>query len=817
MNTSLENKLIDNYWISKLKLCPIVNDSSLALFETEEIIIKKEVLSYFNKLSANNEVVEFTVLLSIYNILLERYFETVHFIASSGLAKNEHTLLYKFNSIEGTTFKECLNKVKEEVQEVFKYSNFNQSLMGKTSFCDFSSFGFSYNSDFHNEKSDFPFYLKINKKEEGLTVSIFYDKNFITEYVANHFLGNIKRWLINLESYINQEVKNLRIISKQEREEVLYSFNNTEVNYPKGKTIVDLFEEQVEKTPDHVAVVFEDEQLTYKKLNEQANQLAQYLSETYTIQPDDLIGIKLERSEQLLVAILGVLKSGGAYVPIDINYPEERINYIEKDSNCKIVIDHEELENFRAVKDNYSVENLKSSTKSNHLAYVIYTSGTTGKPKGVMIMHQNTVAMLNWANYEYRSSNFEVVFAGTSYCFDISIFEIFFPLSVGKSIRLLQNSLEALKYLDTDTDILLNMVPSNIRNLMEQGCHFQNVTVINLAGEVFPVEIAKKLIKTKAEIRNLYGPSEDTTYSTCYKLKEHAYETVPVGSPISNTQAYVLDADMQLAPIGVRGKLYLSGAGLSQGYLNRDDFTKQKFIENPFLKGERIYDTGDLVSWQPDGNLNFFGRIDNQVKIRGYRIELEEIENVINSFSEDFIQVHVSMKTLDDFDVLVAYYVEKKQISPLQLKEFLIDKLPFYMVPGYFIKLKNIPLTPNGKIDKKALPEVSSKNVISREFIGTSNETEERLVSIWKEILDVDTISVIDNFFELGGHSLKITRLMNEIYKSFYVNIPSSALFHNSILKDQSILIQNELKTREWLVTNKSKNISNAKTEKFKL
>jgi len=440
LTTSLEKKITANYWINKVKLCPKVNDGSLTLLEIEEIFIKKDKLSYFDKLTANNEAVEFTVLLTIYNILLKRYFESLHFIASSGLVKNEQTFLYELQAIKGNTFKQCLNEVKKEVQEVNKYSNFDESSINNESFYSYTSFGLSYNGNFHNKRSDFPFYLNINKKEEGLTISISYDGNFTTEYVANHFLENIKIWLLNLKNYIHEEVDKLPIISKKEREEVLYSFNNTNVDYPKNKTIVNLFEEQVKKTPDNIAIVFEDKQLTYKELNEQSNQLAQYIRKEYDFQTEDLIGVKLDRSYQLLVVILGILKSGAAYVPIDINYPQERINYIEKDSNCKVVIDQEELEKFRAVRDKYCFENFQKASSPNHLAYVIYTSGTTGNPKGVMIMHQNTVAMLTWAHKEFDTKKFNVVYATTSHCFDLSIFEMFYPLSLGKKIKLLSKS-----------------------------------------------------------------------------------------------------------------------------------------------------------------------------------------------------------------------------------------------------------------------------------------------------------------------------------------------------------------------------------------
>ena len=788
MNTSLENKLAINYWIDKLKSCPIVNDCSLKILEAKEIVIKNEELSYFNKLTASNEVVEFTVIFSIYHTLLQRYFGTVPFIASSGLAKNEEALLYHFNAIKGKSFKQCLNEVKEEIQEVFKYSSFDlRSIVKNPSYC-YTSFGFFYNGNFINKITDFPFYLNINKKEERLTISISYDENFTTEYIANHFLGNMRGWLLNLESYINKKVNKLPIISEREREEVLYVFNNATVDYPKGKTIVDLFEEQVEKTPNNIAIVFEDKQLTYKELNEQANQLAQCLRETYTIQPDDLIGVKLDRSEQLLIVVLGILKSGAAYVPIDISYPQERINYIEKDSHCKVIIDENELKYFTSIKNQYKTENLEKNNEPHNLAYIIYTSGTTGNPKGVMISHENAVAMLNWAQNEFDTEKFDIVYAATSHCFDLSIYEFFYPLSLGKKIKLLDHALSVGDALQHDKKVLINTVPSSIRNLIDSGISLDNATVINLAGEPFPVDIAKKLLATNAAIRNLYGPSEDTTYSTTYKLSPHVNydKSIPIGKPISNSFAYILDESLEPVPIGLSGKLYVSGAGVARGYLNNPDLTAERFIANPFIEGERMYDTGDLAKWLPEGNIEFLGRKDSQVKIRGYRIELEEIEHTIIQFSDDIQQAVLHVKQTEKEKELVAYYVSKSDIEKSELRDFLQDRLPAYMIPSYYIALGTMPLTPNGKIDKKGLPEITSESLIQKEYVAPRNEIEKQLVGIWQEVLGVKKIGITDNFFELGGHSLLVGQIINQTFKQLNKSITFKAFLKSPTVETLS-------------------------------
>ncbi|WP_430412299.1 amino acid adenylation domain-containing protein [Kordia sp.] len=798
MNRSLENKLIDNYWINKLKLCPIINDSSLTLFETEELSIKKEELSYFNKLTSNNKAAEFTVLLTLYSMLLNRYFESQQFIASSGVAEKKQVLLYKFQSLNATTLKESLTKVKQEVQEVFKYSSFDTSVLQDNSFSRYTSFGFSYNEKPQNEKSDFPFYLTINKKEDGLTISISYDNNFTIEYVANHFLGNVKNWLCNLENYINATVDKLPIISEQEKEEVLYSFNDTKVEYPKDKTIIDLFEEQVEKTPTSIALVFEDKQLTYTELNEQVNQLAHNLRETYTIQPDDLIGIKLERSEQLIVAILGILKSGAAYVPIDINYPKERINYIEKHSACKVVIDEEKLKSFATNKDTYSNQNLKKITKSNHLAYIMYTSGTTGNSKGVMVEHGNVIRLVKPCLYFPLNSDNTLLSTGST-SFDATIIEYFGTLLNGSKLIIAskENLLNTDKLKELINNLAVNslfMTSSWFSQVVDQDLRvFDAIHQLLVGGDVVsPIHVVRLYKEcSKIKLFNGYGPTENTTLSTTYAIENKKYTSIPIGKPISNSYTYILDANLAPTAIGVPGKLYVSGAGVARGYLNNPDLTAERFIENPFIKGERMYDTGDLAKWLPDGNIAFLGRKDTQVKIRGFRIELEEIENTIIQFSDAIQQVVLNVSQTEQEKELVAYYVSKSDIEKSALRDFLQSKLPSYMVPSYYMALNTIPLTTNGKVDRKGLPKINSEALVQKEYTSPRTEVEKQLVAIWQKVLGIERIGITDNFFELGGHSLLVGQIINSVYKQLNKSITYKSFFESPTIEELSKKLSN--------------------------
>ncbi|KAF2340136.1 AMP-binding protein, partial [Flavobacterium nitrogenifigens] len=358
-------------------------------------------------------------------------------------------------------------------------------------------------------------------------------------------------------------IQEIGYLTPEEEKELLVKFNGAALEPLTDLTLVDIFEEQVERAPNNVAVLFEQTQLTYQELNEKSNQLAYYLRENYAIRADDLIGIKMDRSENMIVTILGILKSGAAYVPIDINYPQDRIDYIEQDSNCKAVIDENILENFTQVQNKFSKKNIAKISTANDLAYIIYTSGSTGKPKGVMVENKSAVELINWCRFEFDSSKFEVMFATASYCFDMSVYEIFYPISIGKKIRVLKNALEIKDYINKENKIILSIVPSVIQKLLEDNLDLENVVFINMGGEIMPLDIVKKLPTEKIEVRNLYGPSEDTTYSTCYLIQDKEYKTIPIGKPISNTQIYILDDSLQIVPIGTPGKLFISGAGVA--------------------------------------------------------------------------------------------------------------------------------------------------------------------------------------------------------------------------------------------------------------
>ncbi|NQY06745.1 MAG: amino acid adenylation domain-containing protein, partial [Flavobacteriaceae bacterium] len=473
-----------------------------------------------------------------------------------------------------------------------------------------------------------------------------YDASLIDQ-LYNHLEQLITSALDNQEN----SIQTLRILSKEEEIELLETFNDTKVEYPKDKTVIDLFREQVVKTPDALAVVYEEATFTYQELEDVSNAMANDLLSRTTIEKESLIGVELDRSEWLVVSLLAILKTGGAYVPIDLTYPQQRKDYIKKDSAFAFTITETYISEFKTKQKDISAP--KITISSSQLAYVIYTSGSTGQPKGVMIEHRNAVAMMEWSRQEFDAAKFSIVYFSTSHCFDISVYEIFYTLSIGKTIRVLENGLSISKYLDKDERVLINTVPSVIQSIIEAKVDISNVSILNMAGEIIPPLFSELLPLDDIDVYNLYGPSEDTTYSTYYQLQKVTKRAVSIGKPITNTQVYILSENDELQPKSVIGELCISGTGLSRGYLNRPELTEEKFKAHPFKEGERLYKTGDLARLLPDGTIEFIGRKDTQVKIRGYRIELGEIEFALINMGT-ILQSSVIVKSEVDTDCIVA-------------------------------------------------------------------------------------------------------------------------------------------------------------------
>ena len=793
MNLVTDHKdklIIKSYWRTKLSQNVPVEASNPADIKMIKKTVSATELSAFNKITSNVILSEFTVFAAFYSFLIETYCEDIFdglIYSESNVAPLGYSFLLKGGmNIKRKKTKNWFKEIAKEIETLSSYINNEETLDA------YSNFGFTYSQNGTSNTSLKKLFLKINKNEkEELEFKFLYDEKYFSENVIRSFSENFIKLLTEINDILDSKLETISLVSNDEKQKIVYDFNNTDKAFDRNKTIIDLFEEQVINNPSNIALVFEDKEFTYKELNQKANSLAHFLRLNYAIKPNDLVGIKLDRSEKLIITILAVLKSGAAYVPIDLSYPEDRIEYIEKDSNCKVVVDQEIFDNFYEDRNSYFKTNLAKLNQAQDLAYIIYTSGSTGNPKGVMIIHENVSALIRWAQEEYSSSDFDITYAATSHCFDLSIYEIFFTLAKGKKIRLLRSALEIGKFLSSDTKVLINTVPSVIRKLIEEGVYSpNNVSVLNLAGEAFPVDIVPHLFADKVEVRNLYGPSEDTTYSTCYKLSNQVYNNIPIGKPILNTQTYILNNDLEPVPEGISGRLFVAGLGVAKGYLNRPELTEQKFVENPFIAGGRMYDTGDLARWKSDGELEFLGRKDFQVKLNGYRIELEEIEHAIAQFSGSITQSVVAVKNINQKNILFAYYTCNDNVDKKALRKYLETKLPAYMIPTFFVKMDVFPLTPNGKINRKALPEKVEEHLVQNDYIAPQSEIEKVLVDIWKEVLGIEKIGINDSFFELGGHSLIIDQVINRIYKRLGKSVSYKFFYSNPDIQQLGLALK---------------------------
>jgi len=649
-------------------------------------------------------------------------------------------------------------------------------------------------------------------KEKALELHIHY---LVSYFSAKEIELSLKRLFFVLNQFVHnldKPVGQIEILPPLEKK-LLDKFNDNHVHYASNKTILDLIEEQATKTPEACALIFEKQKFSYRELREKSNQLAHYLRKK-GVKAETPIPICIERNAYMIIGMLGILKSGGAYIPIDPEYPEDRILYTLEDTKAKLVLSsissHHKLnsDDFEIIKidelwpviEHESIESLPTTVMLSNLAYIIYTSGSTGNPKGVMIEHKNVYSFICWCVQEFASSRFDVVYASTSICFDLSVFEIFYPLITGKRIRLMENGLHIGKYLAGDSMVLTNSVPGVVQSLILLGSHYlDKISVINIAGEPIPPNLVKGLDLTKKEVRNLYGPTEDTTYSTVYRLSEN--KPILIGKPIANTYIRILNQSSSLMPLGVMGEICIGGDGLARGYKNLNSITAKTFIQDPYNKdsGDRLYRSGDLGRWLEDGNIEYLGRIDDQVKIRGYRIEPAEIESALLQ-SELVTQAVIVAKDDNDGNKrLVGYVVAKKEFDREAIITYLSDKLPNYMVPAIWVDMLAMPLTPNGKIDKKALPEPDSLTLISNTYEAPGNEFEAKLVLIWEKILKLDKVGVNDNFFELGGHSLNAIQLTSRLHKLLNIKTDISMIFKYPSIKKlaQALVLEKQSQYNE--------------------
>lgn len=648
------------------------------------------------------------------------------------------------------------------------------------------------------------FKIKLSCQQENnfIKTEFHYDSNLFCaediEGLAGQFHKLVESAVNNPEAVISE----LEILSDRTRHKLLVELNQTQADYPQDKCIHHLFEEQAERTPNNIAVTFSDQKLTYHELNARANKMAHYL-QRLGVGKEVMVGICVERSLDMIIGILGILKAGGAYIPLDPNYPLERLAFILEDTKTPVLLTQQRLLSVLPTHNAQTIcldtaweiiaqesqENLPIKTHSENLAYVIYTSGSTGKPKGVQIAHRHlvnsTTARITY--YQEPVSSFLLL---SSFAFDSSVAGLFWTLCSGGNLYLPQEGLQLdipklLELIIENHVSHLLSLPSLYTILLQEAKPEQltSLRTIIVAGESCPAEIVERhhQLPSKPSLFNEYGPTEGTVWSSVYHCQSQQIKgQVSIGQPIANTQIYLLNSHLQPVGVGVIGEVYISGDGLARGYLNQAALTSEKFIPNPFSDrpGMRLYKTGDLARYLSDGNIEFLGRLDQQVKIRGYRIELGEIEAVLDQHPEVREVVVIAQKEQLQDMRLVAYLVANQQPVSLisELRRYLLDQLPEYMVPSAFVLLKEMPLLPNGKVDRRVLPDQPQLN-LEENFVAPETELEQTIAIICQEVLHVEKVGIHHNFFDIGGHSLLMVQIHSKLYQTLNKDISIIEMF----------------------------------------
>ncbi|MGF9819232.1 amino acid adenylation domain-containing protein [Brevibacillus agri] len=831
-----------SYWKERLAGAPYIlelpTDRPRPLVQTTRgskvsEVIPRNVVESLHQLSLEEGATPYMILLTVYSVLLFRYTGKDDIIIGSPIANRnrmeiENIIGFFVNMLPiridlsgNPSFRQLLKRVKEVcleafdhqeapfekiVEEIKLHRDVSRNLLYQVAFTLQNTLwktmkfaGVTASPiEIENGTSKIDIAMFVKDFGEELKVIIEYNSDLFDnesmKRLLNHYLLLLKSVLVNPE----QQIELVSFISDVELRQVLVEWNQKDSKYPDDKCIHELFEEQVERTPDRVALAFEDKQLTYRELNQRANKLANYLI-MKGVGPEVPVGICIDRSIDMVVGLLGILKSGGAYVPLDPRYPKDRLSFITQDTGLQLIVSNSQLavelpkhnatiiylDDDAKLIEAQSDENPVSKVSARNLAYIIYTSGTAGKPKGVLIEHQGLCNMSDQQIKAFGINQNDRVLQFSSMNFDGAFYQIIMALRVGAMLFLgskeeLLPGYPLVQFLKKHRISVIDVPPSALAACPDDELPFLK-TIIS-GGEACTSDIVKRWSNNR-NFYNAYGPTEATIWSTYFRCNDSTRRP-PIGKPIENKVIYILDANLQPVPIGVPGEIYIGGVGLARGYLNRQDLTSEKFIRNPFSasKQDRLYKTGDLGRYLSDGNIEFLGRIDTQIKLRGFRIEQEEIEVALRESSPDVKEALVTVK--DDKvrgKELVAYIVKNNSSSSdvKEIRRILKERLPEYMVPSVIVVLDSLPVTPNGKLDRKRLPDPKQEDRVKSEveFVLPRNTTEQRIMEIWKEVLSIDQVGVHDNFFDIGGHSLLLAKVHSILTKEFFADIPMIELF----------------------------------------
>lgn len=830
-----ENSLLitkhKRYWLQKIgeseQVPQIMYDSNVKQSEVNKSVIRytfsPSLLTKIKRITKGSQVGTYLILLSTYHLLLYKHTKCKNSIVWTSPLQDDFNPICIFTSCdlsEKLTFKQLVAKLNKEVIEANANSGINvHNLVEGFNIKNFLSLS-NICTDDHKlaKQAELAFIFK--EVDLELSVEIHYKNSLYLEKTINGIFSQFNIILEQVLEDSSQFIDNIKLLSDEEAENLISIFNPLDKTYTNldSKPIHKIFEQQAILTPNKIAIKDTYGEITYKELNEKANQVSHYLLDN-GLQPEDIVAIKLSPSIETFTIILGIIKAGCAYLPILEETPISRIEYMLNDCKAKILFTMNDLNvQFQGLKiiltanmfERESITNPLIHMSANNLIYIMYTSGTTGEPKGVLVEHRNVYNTLYSLQKKYPLDREDVFLWKTSYTFDVSISELFGWFWSGGRLAILESEnrkepKKIIRFIEeyqvthiTFTPALLSLLLNQVDN--KQHRILGKLKYIFVAGEIFDKFLAEKVVELlpNVSVINLYGPTETAIYSTYFHVKENL-NNIPIGKPISNMKAYILDERLNVQPIGVPGILYLAGEGVARGYLNKEELTKQRFISDIRNPDKRMYLTGDIARWLPDGNIEYIGRQDNQIKLRGFRIELGEIENCLKKH-ESILDAVVLVNNHDnEAEKYIYAYVISDSLTEEEIRDYLKGQLMEYMVPSFVRKLKEFPLTSSGKVDRKLLSTIKINirdNNLKQKPITTS---EKELARLWTKILNIKDIFKSDNFFDLGGHSLSILELISNIERKFNLEMVPKDIYSNPILSDLASLIDNRKNSNEHI------------------
>jgi amino acid adenylation domain-containing protein len=845
------------YWYTRFNTLPenlfekIDDAAQINKSSRKELIVKRAVYNQLNELSSSYKCSTFNIILAALYTYFGRKHQNNDFAIGLPVLNRSKSIYKKtvglFMGISPlriplnfeAAFEDLIIEIKNQLRKDYRHQRFplgkliqelkvfneKERLFNITLSYEKQNFS----DDFHNTKTRviplthqservaLAIYIREFDESEDVKIDFDYNLNYFDDatitVVVAHFENLINAILANPDN----KLKEFDYLTIKEKQQLSIEFNDTKTDYPKNKTTIDLFIERVLQTPDKIAIKDDFKTYSYYELNNLSNQIAEYINTTSLDQDKSPIAVLLGRSVNLVAVLLGILKSGRAYIPLDPNFPTERLGYIVENSQSKVLICEKEYrldvsQDVKIITLERILENIDSckgilttASSPKDSAYIIYTSGSTGNPKGVEIGHESLLNFLISIQQKPGVSATDILFSVTTYSFDISILEFFVPLISGATLYVANQEVLAdpyliIKKIEEIRPTILQATPSFYQMLYNANWQGSKRLKLLCGGDLLSKALAEKLINTNAEVWNMYGPTETTIWSSIKKI-EHSEEASNIGKPINNTQFYILDEFLGLKPMGTAGAIYIAGDGLAKGYYKNETLTEEKFIQNPFDAGSLCYETGDLGKWNKNGEIEFLGRNDNQVKIRGYRIELGDIESQLNKIAEVKDSLVIAKKGNQQESFLIAYLLKSgEEIDIEKIFGILKANLPYYMIPNTIIPLEEFPLTPNQKVDRKSLSQRDIQhNLKLNDFKDPTSDLEKKLSEYWKEVLNTDQpISVNDNFFVLGGHSLNAIKLIGMIINKLSCDISLKAIFNYPTIESLASYLQ-ELKPNSKL------------------